>query len=144
MAARGALFFLADLKVFFRGKACVAANNPQGANAPRPNRPDRSTLMARVKMKRAPGAAAADPLVGLYFHVLREDGSARNQGKVIAAVAPGSVYLVLYFEWLGGSASSTELLWVEDMRRCRFYRDGEEMREAFDCVLPKGDAQEES
>ena len=99
--------------------------------------------MARVKMKRAPGAAA-DPLVGLYFHALREDGSARKQGKVIAAVAPGSLYLVLYFEWRGGSASSTELLWVEDMRRCRFYRDGEEMREAFDCVLPKGDAQEES
>ena len=99
--------------------------------------------MARVKVKWAPGAAA-DPLVGLYFHALREDGSARNQGKVIAAVTPGSVYLVLYFEWLGGSASSTELLWVEDMRRCRFYRDGEEMREAFDHVLPKGDVREAS
>ena len=143
MAARGARFFLADLKAFFRGKACVAANNPQGANAPRPNRPDRSTLMARVKGKRAHGAAA-DPLVGLYFHALREDGSARNQGKVIAAVAPGSVYLVLYFEWRGGSASSTELLWVEDMRRCRFYQDGEEMREAFDHILPKGDVRGES
>ena len=99
--------------------------------------------MARVKGKRARGAAA-DPLVGLYFHALREDGSARNQGKVIAAVAPGSVYLVLYFERRGGSASSTELLWVEDMRRCRFYQDDEEMREAFDHILPKGDVREAS
>ena len=98
--------------------------------------------MVRVKGKQAPGAA--DPLVGLYFHVLSEDGSARNQGKVIAAVAPGSVYLVLYFEWRGGPASSTELLWVEDMRRCRFYQDGEEMREAFDHILPKGDVRGES
>jgi hypothetical protein len=70
-------------------------------------------------------------IIGRFFHTFEETSSGRKrllcQGYGRARVEEG-LYLVQYFEWFMGEASTMKLVRVEDMLAWQFYEDAEHMK----------------
>jgi hypothetical protein len=82
-------------------------------------------MPARTKTK----AMAQSPLVGLFFHSLKDDGKTIElQGHVKGHVGgPKDLYLLQLFEWITGGETHQELVPSEKMAGWRFYDSNEEM-----------------
>lgn len=70
-------------------------------------------------------------LLGQCFHTFSENGKLEWQGAVIGNPEPGW-YLVQLCEWLFGNASSRRIVRIEEMSKWVFYKDSEQMNEAYD------------
>jgi hypothetical protein len=75
-----------------------------------------------------------NPLVGLCFHSIKEDGKTIEwQGYVKSHVGgPKDLYLLQLCEWLTGAESSQELIPSEKMAGWRFYNSAEEMNDHYE------------
>ena len=72
-----------------------------------------------------------DPLKGLFFHSLKDDGlTIEWQGKILAQVNK-DYYLVQLFEWFVGEPSACKLVSFAFMLNWNFYPDNKSMRQAY-------------
>ena len=69
-------------------------------------------------------------LTGQCFHTFKDD-KPHWQGVVIGNPEPGW-YLVQLCEWLNGNPSTRRIVRIEDMSKWVFYKDSEQMNEAYD------------
>ena len=86
-------------------------------------------------------------LVGRCFHIFDKDGCVQYQG-IVRGDLGGGHYLVQYFEWVMGEASTMEIRTIEEMtvklgtkRQCdgywQFYEDNEHMNFWYEHHAPK-------
>jgi hypothetical protein len=74
-------------------------------------------------MNRAkPEAISESPLVGRYFHIWGDDGTVSRQGCVIAQIDP-THYLVQFYEWFTGGASTLHVYTIDNMTIPKADRD---------------------
>ena len=88
-----------------------------------------------------------DALISKFFHNFdapNDDGVrfVKNQGQVMGVMGEDPVTVVLmvmFFDWLSGAPSTVELRWLREAvdGRWHFYDTNEEMRYAYDYMLPK-------
>jgi hypothetical protein len=71
-----------------------------------------------------------DPLVGKYFHSVKEDRKTIEwQGEITARV--GDSYLLQLFEWVAGYESNQSLVPIADLNYWKFYDSAEEMNNHY-------------
>lgn len=77
-------------------------------------------------------------LKGKFFHTFDEDGYVKYQGQIIDLVGE-DIAIVLYFEWITGSQTHHQAVWVSDIvdGGWALYNTNEAMREAYDLHLVK-------
>ena len=73
-------------------------------------------------MNRAKPKAISEPLVGRYFHIWGDDGTISRQGCVIAQIDP-THYLVQFYEWFTGGASTLHVYTIDSMTVPKTDRD---------------------
>lgn len=83
--------------------------------------------------KKKAKTATKSPLVGLFFHSLKEDGKTIEwQGVVKGHVGgPKDLYLLQLYEWITGGEGIQELVPSERMAGWRFYDSHEEMNNNY-------------
>lgn len=88
------------------------------------------------------------PLVGRCFHIFGEDGNVQFQGTVRESLGDGN-YLVQYFEWFVGEASTMAVVNISRMlepadRRgsgaWQFYEDADHMKHWMECFRRRPNA----
>lgn len=88
----------------------------------------------RAYVDRAKQASGlADNLLGKWAHVLNDDGAVERQGRILKAVGPAA-YLVQWYEWLGGEASTVGKVCVDEIGNGTWilYDTDDEMRSAYE------------
>src|SRR5262245_36081459 len=87
-------------------------------------------MQEKTTKPKAGGVELKSGLIGRGLHTFRETKSGKRaivyQGVVRARIEDG-IYLVQYFEWFAGTASTMELVRIEDMLKWQFYEDTEHM-----------------
>jgi|HubBroStandDraft_1064217.scaffolds.fasta_scaffold04838_6 hypothetical protein len=86
-----------------------------------------------------PTKKVKDPLIGKYFHSVKEDRKTIEwQGEITARI--GDNYLLQLFEWFMGSESNQVLAPVADLSHWRFYDSAEEMNYHYENYCRRRDA----
>ena len=84
---------------------------------------------------------AKDPLVGKYFHSVKEDRTTIEwQGEITARI--GDNYLLQLFEWIMGGESNQTIIPAADMVYWRIYDSAEEMNYHYDNYRRRMDAKD--
>ena len=89
--------------------------------------------MATRKEILAAKAKEVTPLVGLFFHSIKDDGKTIEwQGRVKGHVGgPKDLYLLQLYEWVVGGESNQELVPSKKMAGWHFYDSAEEMNNHY-------------
>jgi len=84
---------------------------------------------------------AKDPLVGKYFHSVKEDRETIQwQGEITARI--GDNYLLQLFEWIMGAESNQVLFPAAEMTHWLIYDSAEEMNEHYKRYRHRQEAKE--
>lgn len=71
-----------------------------------------------------------DPLVGMFFHSLKDD-VVNWQGHIEKKVKD-ELYMVLTFDWLMGEVHDRKLVSIDEMKGWIFYPSGDSMRHSYE------------